>query len=138
MSAFAEFAAKDVEIEAHVIKACEAIKKLIDANAIASDIKPKALGQMFFGEDYKGDKSKPTPQLNFIRRIVDRLRGAGVLVTPERKKPAKIIKLPTLDELKALAQLEPEAAVSFADEILFDLTEKELTAIINMLKACVA
>ena len=138
MRAFAEFAEIDANAETQVNEACESIKKLIAANAISQDIKPKALGQMFFGDDYKGDKSKPTPQLNFIRRIVDRLRANGVLVTPERKKPAKVIKLPTLDELKALAQLEPEAAVSFADEILFDLTEKELTAIINMLKACIA
>ena len=138
MRAFAEFAEIDANAETQVNEACESIKKLVDANAIASDIKPKALGQMFFGDDYKGDKSKPTPQLNFIRRIVDRLRANGVLVTPERKKPGKAVSLPKLEQLKALAHLDSAALSEFADAVLFDLTEPEIKAIVAALSACVA
>ena len=138
MHAYAEFAAIDANAEAQVNSACESISKLIAANAIASNIKPKALGQMFFGDEYKGDKSKPTPQLNFIRRVVDRLRANGVLVTAPRQKPAKAVTLPTLEALKALAHLEPEAAAAFADQVLFDLTEVEINALIGALSACVA
>ena len=138
LSEYAAFAERDAEADAHVEKACEAVAKLIAANAIASDAKPKALGKMFFGDDYKGDKSKPTPQLNFIRRVVDRLRATGDLVAAPRQKPAKAVILPTLESLKALARLEPAAATAFADEVLFDLTEMEINAIIGALNACVA
>ena len=136
--AYAAFAAIDADAEAQVVSACESISKLIAANAIASDIKPKKLGQMFFGDEYKGDKSKPTPQLNFIRRVVERLRANGVIVAAPRQKTAKAITLPTLESLKALAHLEPEAAVAFADAVLLDLTEVEINALIATLSACVA
>ena len=138
VQAFTAFAAIDADAEAQVNNACEAITKLIAANAIASNIKPKKLGQLFFGDEYKGDKSKPTPQLNFIRRVVERLRANGVLVTAPRQKPAKAVTLPTLEALKALAHLEPAAAAAFADEVLFDLTELEIEALIATLSACVA
>ena len=138
MHAYAEFAAIDANAEAQVVSACEAITKLIAANAIASDIKPKKLGQLFFGDEYKGDKSKPTPQLNFIRRVVERLRATGVLVSAPRQKTAKAVTLPTLEALKALAHLEPAAAAAFADQVLFDLTELEINALIGALSACVA
>lgn len=137
MSEYAAFAERDAEADAHVEKACEALTKLIQANAIASDIKPRNLGKMFFGDDYKGDKSKPTPQLNFIRRVVDRLRGAGVLVTPERKK-SPAVSLPKLEQLKALAHLDMAASAEFADAVLFELTEKEINALVATLQACVA
>lgn len=137
LSEYAAFAERDAESDAHVEKACESLTKLIQANAIASDIKPRNLGKMFFGDDYKGDKSKPTPQLNFIRRIVDRLRGAGVLVTPERKK-SPAVSLPKLEQLKALAHLDMAAAAAFADAVLFELTEKEIKALVATLQACVA
>ena len=137
MSAYADFADKDAEIESHVIKACEAITKLVSANAIAQDVTPKNLGKMFFGDDYKGDKSKPTPQLNFVRRVVDRLRGAGVLVTPERKK-SPAVSLPKLEQLKALARLDVAAMSEFADAVLFELTEKEIKSIVAALSACAA
>ena len=137
LSEYAAFAERDAEADAHVEKACEALTKLIQANAIATDIKPRNLGKMFFGDDYKGDKSKPTPQLNFIRRVVDRLRGAGVLVTPERKK-SPAVSLPKLEQLKALAHLDMAAAAEFADAVLFELTEKEINALVATLQACVA
>ena len=137
LSEYAAFAERDAESDAHVEKACESLTKLIQANAIASDIKPRNLGKMFFGDDYKGDKSKPTPQLNFIRRVVDRLRGAGVLVTPERKK-SPAVSLPKLEQLKALAHLDMAAAADFADAVLFELTEKEINALVATLQACVA
>lgn len=138
MTAYAEFSEKDAEIEAHIVKACESITTLVSANAIAQDVTPKNLGKMFFGDDYKGDKSKPTPQLNFIRRVVDRLRGAGVLVTPERKKSGKAVSLPKLEQLKALAHLDLAASAEFADAVLFELTEKEIKALVATLQACVA
>lgn len=137
MRAYAEFAEIDANAETKVGEACESIKKLVDANAIASDIKPRNLGKMFFGDDYKGDKSKPTPQLNFIRRVVARLRGTGVLVTPERKK-SPAVSLPKLEQLKALAHLDVSASAEFADAVLFDLTDKEIKALIATLQACVA
>ena len=137
LSEYAAFAERDAEADAHVEKACEALTKLIQADAIASDIKPRNLGKMFFGDDYKGDKSKPTPQLNFIRRVVDRLRGAGVLVTPERKK-SPVVSLPKLEQLKALAHLDVAASAEFADAVLFELTEKEIKALVATLQACVA
>ena len=137
LAEYAAFAERDAEADAHVEKACEALTKLIQANAIASDIKPRNLGKMFFGDDYKGDKSKPTPQLNFIRRVVDRLRGAGVLVTPERKK-SPAVSLPKLEQLKALAHLDVAASAAFADAVLFELTEKEINALVATLQACVA
>ena len=137
LSEFAAFAERDAEADAHVEKACESLTKLIQANAIASDVKPRNLGKMFFGDDYKGDKSKPTPQLNFVRRVVDRLRGAGVLVTPERKK-SPAVSLPKLEQLKALAHLDMAAAAEFADAVLFELTEKEINALVATLQACVA
>ena len=137
LAEYAAFSERDAEAEAHVEKACEALTELIQANAIASDIKPRNLGKMFFGDDYKGDKSKPTPQLNFIRRIVDRLRGAGVLVTPERKK-SPAVSLPKLEQLKALAHLDIAASAAFADAVLFELTEKEINALVATLQACVA
>lgn len=137
LSEYAAFAERDAESDAHVEKACESLTKLIQANAIASDIKPRNLGKMFFGDDYKGDKSKPTPQLNFIRRVVDRLRGAGVLVTPERKK-SPVVSLPKLEQLKALAHLDVAASAEFADAVLFELTEKEIKALVATLQACVA
>ena len=138
LSEYAAFAERDAEADAHVEKACEALTKLIQANAIASDIKPRNLGKMFFGDDYKGDKSKPTPQLNFIRRVVDRLRKDGVLVAPERKKSGKAVSLPKLEQLKALAHLDVAAMAEFADAVLFDLTEPEIEAIVAALRACVA
>ena len=128
---------QDAQAEAHVEKACEAITKLVKAHAISEDIKPRNLGKMFFGDDYKGDKSKPTPQLNFIRRVVDRLRGAGVLATPERKKSVAV-SLPKLEQLKALAHLDPVASAEFADAVLFELTENEIKALVAALQACVA
>ena len=137
MAEYEAFAERDAEADAHVEKACEALTKLIQANAIAPNIKPRNLGKMFFGDEYKGDKSKPTPQLNFIRRIVDRLRGAGVLVTPERKK-SPVVSLPKLEQLKALAHLDVAASAEFADGVLFELTEKEIKALIATLQACVA
>ena len=138
MTAFADFAEKDAAIEEHVIKACDAIKKLVAANAIAQDVTPKNLGKMFFGDDYKGDKNNPTPALNFIRRVVSRLRNDGVLVAPERKKSGKSVSLPKLEQLKALAHLDNAALSEFADAVLFDLTESELKAIVAALNACVA
>ena len=137
LAEYAAFSERDAEADAHVERACESLTKLIQANAIASDIKPRNLGKMFFGDDYKGDKSKPTPQLNFIRRVVDRLRGAGVLVTPERKK-SPAVSLPKLEQLKALAHLDMAAAAEFADAVLFELTEKEIKALVATLQACVA
>lgn len=138
MSAYAEFADRDVEIEAHVVKACESLTKLIQANAIAQDVTPKNLGRMFFGDDYKGDKNNPTPQLNFIRRVVARLRNDGVLIAPERKKSGKAVSLPKLEQLKALAHLDTAAMSEFADAVLFDLTKPEIEAIVAALSACVA
>ena len=138
LSEYAAFAERDAESDAHVEKACESLTKLIQANAIASDTKPKALGKMFFGDDYKGDKSKPTPQLNFIRRVVDRLRATGVLLAAPRQKPAKAVILPTLESLKALAHLDMAASAEFADAVLFELTEKEINALVATLQACVA
>ena len=137
LSEYAAFAERDAASDAHVERACESLSKLIQANALASDIKPRNLGKMFFGDDYKGDKSKPTPQLNFIRRVVDRLRGAGVLVTPERKK-SPAVSLPKLEQLKALAHLDMAASAEFADAVLFELTEKEINALVATLQACVA
>ena len=137
LAEYQAFAERDAESEAHVVKACESIAKLIQANAIAADIKPRLLGKMFFGEEYKGDKSKPTPQLNFIRRVIERLRADGVLVTPERKK-SPAVSLPKLEQLKALAQLDATAAAEYADGVLFEMTEKEIKAIIASLQACVA
>lgn len=138
VSAYAEFADKDVEIEAHVVKACEAITKLVAANAISQDVTPKNLGKMFFGDDYKGDKNNPTPALNFIRRVVARLRNDGVLIAPNRKKSDKAVSLPKLEQLKALAHLDSAAMSEFADAVLFDLTEPEIKAIVAALNACVA
>ena len=138
LTEYAAFAERDAEADAHVEKACESLTKLIQANAIASDITPKNLGKMFFGDDYKGDKNKPTPQLNFIRRVVDRLRGAGVLTAPSRKKSDKAVSLPKLEQLKALAHLDTAALSEFADAVLFELTEKEIKAIVAALSACVA
>ena len=138
LTEYAAFAERDAESDAHVEKACESLTKLIQANAIASDIKPRNLGKMFFGDDYKGDKSKPTPQLNFIRRIVDRLRGAGVLTAPSRKKSGKAVSLPKLEQLKVLAHLDVAASAAFADAVLFELTEKEIKALVSTLQACIA
>ena len=138
MRAYAEFADKDVEVEAHVIKACESIKKLVDANAISQDVTPKNLGKMFFGDEYKGDKNNPTPALNFVRRVVARLRNDGVLIAPNRKKSGKAVSLPKLEQLKALAHLDVSASAEFADAVLFELTEKEIKAIVAALSACVA
>ena len=138
LTEYEAFAERDAEADAHVEKACESLTKLIQANAIAQDITPKNLGKMFFGDDYKGDKNNPTPALNFIRRVVDRLRGAGVLTAPSRKKSGKAVSLPKLEQLKALAHLDNAALSEFADAVLFDLTEPEIKAIIAALSACVA
>ena len=138
LAEYAAFSERDAEADAHVEKACESLTKLIQANAIAQDITPKNLGKMFFGDDYKGDKNKPTPQLNFIRRVVDRLRGAGVLTAPSRKKSGKAVSLPKLEQLKALAHLDVDASAAFADAVLFELTEKEINALVATLQACIA
>ena len=139
IAAFSAFAEQDAAAETFVVSACESIAKLVRANAIAPDIKPKNLGIMFFGDGYKGDKSKPTPELNFIRRIVERLRADGVLVAPVRQKAsAKGVALPKLEQLKALAHLDAVASAEFANAVLFDLTEKEIKAIVAALSACVA
>ena len=138
LSEYAAFAERDAEAYAHVERACESLTKLIQANAIAQDITPKNLGKMFFGDDYKGDKNNPTPALNFIRRVVARLRSDGVLTAPSRKKSGKAVSLPKLEQLKALAHLDNAALSEFADAVLFELTEKEIKAIVAALSACVA
>ena len=139
LAAFSAFTEQDTAAEAFVVSACESIAKLVQAHAIAPDIKPRLLGKMFFGDGYKGDKSKPTPELNFIRRIVDRLRADGVLIAPTRQKAgAKAVSLPKVEQLKALAHLDAAASAEFADEVLFELTEKEIKAIVAALSACVA
>ena len=139
LSEYEAFAERDAEADTHVVKACKSIAKLIQANAIAPDIKPRLLGKMFFGDGYKGDKSKPTPELNFIRRVIERLRADGVLFAPTRQKAsAKGIALPKLEQLKALAHLDATAAAEYADGVLFEMTEKEIKAIIAALSACVA
>ena len=137
IAAFSAFAEQDAAAETFVVSACESIAKLVHAHAIAPDIKPKNLGVMFFGDGYKGDKSKPTPELNFIRRVVERLRADGVLVAPVRQK-AKAVALPKLEQLKALAHLDASASAEFADAVLFELTEKEIKALVAALQACVA
>ena len=139
IAAYSAFAEQDAAAETFVVSACESIAKLVQANAIAPDIKPKNLGIMFFGDGYKGDKSKPTPELNFIRRIVERLRADGVLVAPTRQKvSAKGVALPKVEQLKALAHLDATTAAEYADAVLFELTEKEIKAIVAALSACVA
>ena len=138
LAAYSAFAEQDAAAETFIVAACESIAKLVQAGAIAPDIKPRLLGKMFFGDDYKGDKSKPTPQLNFIRRIVERLRGGGVLVAPTRQKAAKGVALPKLEQLKALAHLDAAASAEFADAVLFEMTEKEIKALVATLQACVA
>ena len=138
IEAYSAFTEQDAAAETFVVSACKSIAKLVQAHAIAPDIKPRLLGKMFFGDGYKGDKSKPTPELNFIRRIVDRLRVDGVLVAPARQKSAKAVALPKLEQLKALAHLDAAASAEFADAVLFELTEKEIRAIVAALSACVA
>lgn len=109
---------KDVEIESHVIKACRGGHACVGNRNCTRPVTPKNLGKMFLAN--KGNKTRPTP-LNFhIRRVVGRLRGAGVLVTPERKKSGKAVSLPKLEQLKALAHLDMAASAEFADAVLLN------------------
>ena len=138
MSAYAEFNAVFAQQQGAIIKGAEVVAALVQSHAIASDIKPKALGKIFFGDEYAGNSAEPNPQFNYIRAVCARLRKSGVLVAPERKK-RNAVELPSLEQWQALANMAgTEAAAHYTDAVLLDLTEKEISAIITMLQACVS